>query len=153
MPVVTVAPNDALLEKLKSNMQEVRARGGVLYVLAVLSNRAEWSSDEMPWVDEFRELVEPHRTAAGDLPSGGDVWKEALAASGRFSALTSSSFDHVQEIAPEAFVAQVSSWSWIANLDEETRGEVLRRVGEMVAGEARVRLRYATELHWARCRV
>ena len=34
MPVVTVAPNDALLEKLKSNMEEVRARGGVLYVLA-----------------------------------------------------------------------------------------------------------------------
>ncbi|QTD44853.1 glutamine--fructose-6-phosphate transaminase (isomerizing) [Ottowia testudinis] len=34
MPVVTVAPNDALLEKLKSNMQEVRARGGVLYALA-----------------------------------------------------------------------------------------------------------------------
>jgi glucosamine--fructose-6-phosphate aminotransferase (isomerizing) len=34
MPVVTVAPNDALLEKLMSNMQEVRARGGVLYVLA-----------------------------------------------------------------------------------------------------------------------
>ncbi|MEO8144645.1 MAG: glutamine--fructose-6-phosphate transaminase (isomerizing) [Betaproteobacteria bacterium] len=34
MPVVTVAPNDALLAKLKSNMQEVRARGGELYVLA-----------------------------------------------------------------------------------------------------------------------
>ena len=34
MPVVTVAPNDSLLEKLKSNLQEVRARGGVLYVLA-----------------------------------------------------------------------------------------------------------------------
>ena len=34
MPVVTVAPNDQLLAKLKSNMQEVRARGGVLYVLA-----------------------------------------------------------------------------------------------------------------------
>ena len=34
MPIVTVAPNDELLEKLKSNMQEVRARGGVLYVLA-----------------------------------------------------------------------------------------------------------------------
>ncbi|MCC7006470.1 MAG: glutamine--fructose-6-phosphate transaminase (isomerizing) [Ottowia sp.] len=32
MPVVTVAPNNILLEKLKSNMQEVRARGGVLYV-------------------------------------------------------------------------------------------------------------------------
>jgi len=34
MPVVTVAPNDALLEKLKSNMQEVRARAGELYVFA-----------------------------------------------------------------------------------------------------------------------
>ena len=34
MPVVTVAPNDVLLEKLKSNMQEVKARGGKLYVFA-----------------------------------------------------------------------------------------------------------------------
>ncbi|KAF3995967.1 glutamine--fructose-6-phosphate transaminase (isomerizing) [Glaciimonas immobilis] len=34
MPVVTIAPNDTLIEKLKSNMQEVRARGGQLYVFA-----------------------------------------------------------------------------------------------------------------------
>ncbi len=34
MPVVTIAPNDQLLEKLKSNLQEVRARGGELYVFA-----------------------------------------------------------------------------------------------------------------------
>ena len=34
MPVVTVAPNNELLEKLKSNLQEVRARGGELYVFA-----------------------------------------------------------------------------------------------------------------------
>ena len=34
MPVVVVAPNDELIDKLKSNMQEVRARGGELYVLA-----------------------------------------------------------------------------------------------------------------------
>jgi glucosamine--fructose-6-phosphate aminotransferase (isomerizing) len=34
MPVVTVAPDDELLEKLKSNLQEVRARGGQLYVFA-----------------------------------------------------------------------------------------------------------------------
>jgi len=32
MPVVVIAPNDALLEKVKSNMQEVRARGGELFV-------------------------------------------------------------------------------------------------------------------------
>ena len=41
MPVVTVAPNDALLEKLKSNMQEVRARGGELYVFADGDTRIE----------------------------------------------------------------------------------------------------------------
>jgi glucosamine--fructose-6-phosphate aminotransferase (isomerizing) len=34
MPVIAVAPNDALLEKVKSNIQEVRARGGELYVVA-----------------------------------------------------------------------------------------------------------------------
>jgi len=41
MPVVTVAPNDTLLEKLKSNMQEVRARGGELFVLADADTRIE----------------------------------------------------------------------------------------------------------------
>jgi glucosamine--fructose-6-phosphate aminotransferase (isomerizing) len=34
MPVVAVAPSDTLIEKLKSNLQEVRARGGELYVFA-----------------------------------------------------------------------------------------------------------------------
>jgi glutamine---fructose-6-phosphate transaminase (isomerizing) len=41
MPVVTVAPNDALLEKLKSNLQEVRARGGELFVFADADTRIE----------------------------------------------------------------------------------------------------------------
>jgi len=38
MPVVVIAPNDALLEKVKSNMQEVKARGGELYVFADLDS-------------------------------------------------------------------------------------------------------------------
>ena len=41
MPVVVVAPNDALLEKLKSNLQEVRARGGELFVFADQDTRIE----------------------------------------------------------------------------------------------------------------
>jgi glucosamine--fructose-6-phosphate aminotransferase (isomerizing) len=44
MPVVTIAPNDTLLEKLKSNMQEVRARGGQLYAFADTDSRID--SDE-----------------------------------------------------------------------------------------------------------
>ncbi|MEO8345600.1 MAG: glutamine--fructose-6-phosphate transaminase (isomerizing) [Betaproteobacteria bacterium] len=39
MPVVAIAPNDALLDKLKSNLQEVRARGGELYVVADLDSQ------------------------------------------------------------------------------------------------------------------
>jgi glucosamine--fructose-6-phosphate aminotransferase (isomerizing) len=43
MPVVTIAPADDLLEKLKSNMQEVRARGGQLYVFADADTHIESS--------------------------------------------------------------------------------------------------------------
>ena len=44
MPVIAVAPNDTLLEKLKSNLQEVRARGGELFVFADANTRIQ-SSD------------------------------------------------------------------------------------------------------------
>src|SRR5207244_8799295 len=45
MPVVAIAPNDALLDKLKSNLQEVRARGGQLYVVADLDSKLTSSED------------------------------------------------------------------------------------------------------------
>ena len=57
MPVIVVAPNDALLEKLKSNMQEVRARGGELYVFA----------------DERAELQANGGTHVLNVRSGGDA--------------------------------------------------------------------------------
>lgn len=57
MPIVVVAPNNDLLEKLKSNVEEVRARGGLLYVFA--DKDANFQSDEtmkvinLPHVDEL----------------------------------------------------------------------------------------------------
>lgn len=42
IPVVTIAPNDALIEKLQTNMQEVRARGGKLYVFADTSLKIDF---------------------------------------------------------------------------------------------------------------
>ena len=45
MPVVAVAPNDELLEKLKSNIQEVRARGGEMFVFADEAVSAAMSND------------------------------------------------------------------------------------------------------------
>ncbi|RUO43732.1 glutamine--fructose-6-phosphate transaminase (isomerizing) [Aliidiomarina taiwanensis] len=44
MPVIVVAPNNELLEKLKSNVEEVRARGGIMYVFA--DRDVEFESDE-----------------------------------------------------------------------------------------------------------
>ncbi|MBE1300868.1 MAG: glutamine--fructose-6-phosphate transaminase (isomerizing) [Alteromonadaceae bacterium] len=57
MPVIVVAPNNELLEKLKSNVEEVRARGGVMYVFA--DKDAQFQSDDtmrvidVPHVDEI----------------------------------------------------------------------------------------------------
>ncbi len=47
MPVISVAPNDDLLEKLKSNLQEVRARGGQLFVFADESVGIDDSEDDV----------------------------------------------------------------------------------------------------------
>ena len=47
MPVVVVAPNDELLNKLHSNMQEVKARGGKLYVFAHRGAQLETGSDDV----------------------------------------------------------------------------------------------------------
>jgi len=44
MPVIVVAPNNELLEKLKSNVEEVRARGGLMYVFA--DKNAEFKGDD-----------------------------------------------------------------------------------------------------------
>ena len=56
MPVIAVAPNDSLLEKLKSNLEEVHARGGQLYVFADANSRVRASEAlqviEVPHVGE-----------------------------------------------------------------------------------------------------
>ncbi|SEA17553.1 glutamine--fructose-6-phosphate transaminase (isomerizing) [Microbulbifer marinus] len=56
MPVVVVAPNDELLEKLKSNLQEVRARGGQLFVFA--SPQAGFTSEPGVTVVEVPDAPE-----------------------------------------------------------------------------------------------
>ena len=66
MPVVAIAPNDALLEKLKSNLQEVRARGGELFVFADADTRIESGEGlhviRMP--EHYGALADPARRAA-----------------------------------------------------------------------------------------
>jgi len=61
MPVIAVAPNDNLLEKLKSNVEEVRARGGELYVLAdaVASHGMVRDHDHLIKLPSAGELIAP----------------------------------------------------------------------------------------------
>lgn len=60
MPVIAVAPNDDLLEKLKSNLQEVRARGGQLYVFADVDSRmAESEGTHILHLPEHYGLLSP----------------------------------------------------------------------------------------------
>ena len=71
MPVVTIAPNDALLEKLKSNLQEVRARGGELFVFA--DSDTNIHNNEGTHVIRMPETLRPALTdpARGDLAAAG----------------------------------------------------------------------------------
>jgi glucosamine--fructose-6-phosphate aminotransferase (isomerizing) len=62
MPIIAIAPNDALLEKIKSNLQEVRARGGELYLFtdngsAVIENSTTLHIVAMPPVDTILSAI------------------------------------------------------------------------------------------------
>ncbi len=57
MPVVAVAPNNVVLEKLKSNLEEVKARGGKLYIFA--DKKAGFKSDEISQVFEIDAPMNP----------------------------------------------------------------------------------------------
>ena len=57
MPVIVVAPNNELLEKLKSNVEEVRARGGIMYVFA--DKEAHFESDETMRVVQVPHCMAP----------------------------------------------------------------------------------------------
>jgi glucosamine--fructose-6-phosphate aminotransferase (isomerizing) len=60
MPVIAVAPNNALLEKLKSNLHEVKARGGKLYVITDTSAEIDSDADvELLRISPVNEYISP----------------------------------------------------------------------------------------------
>ncbi|CAA0316533.1 glutamine--fructose-6-phosphate transaminase (isomerizing) [Alteromonas sp. 07-89-2] len=66
MPVIVVAPNNELLEKLKSNVEEVRARGGIMYVFA--DKDAAFEGDETMRVIDVPHCDEPIAPIIYTLP-------------------------------------------------------------------------------------
>ena len=57
MPVIAVAPNNVVLEKLKSNLEEVKARGGKLYIFA--DKKAGFKNDDISLVFEIDAPMNP----------------------------------------------------------------------------------------------
>ena len=66
MPIVTVAPNTGLLEKLKSNLEEVRSRGGILYVFA--DKAAEIKPQDNIYVIEMPAIPESIAAIVYSIP-------------------------------------------------------------------------------------
>jgi SAM-dependent methyltransferase len=108
--------------------------------LALLWNRERWQA---PWAERLRALVDPPRIAAGEFPSG----KEILAHSPQFEGWEEWHYSHVHRIGLEAFVALIASWSWIANLPDGERTELLAEVRELVGDQDVLELAYATEVY------
>lgn len=118
--------------------------------LALLWNQGHWTEAELPWVKRFGALVEPRRIAAGPFPAGDEQWKPVLEQSDRFEPLSQAEFSHVHRIGIEDFVALVASWSWIANLPDQERSDLLGEVRQLAGQDAVLELPYVTEVYWTR---
>ncbi len=117
--------------------------------LVILSNRPAWDDGGPPWLDDFRALVMPYQDT---VPGDRHAWSETLADSVSFVDVDWRTADNVQRQSPEDFVAQIASWSWIANLPEATRRDLLAQVAGLVAGEDEIVLHLRTELTIARAK-
>lgn len=126
----------------------LRPAGG----LALLWNVATWSSATTPWLDDFRGLVARHKREAGDYPAANGTWREGFDRTHRFGGLVHVAFAHTQTLEPADFVAQVASWSWIANLEVDQRRAVLDDVLALVGDAGAVTIPYRTDLYLAQRR-
>jgi SAM-dependent methyltransferase len=121
-------------------------RGG----LAVVWNDPLWSQAEVPWLPELHALLSPLRRAAGNRSAEDEAWRRELDATGWFTPLRERAGDYVHTLDVAGFVALVRSYSWVANLPDDERAELLGRVREMAWATPTLRLRYRTEIRWAR---
>ena len=115
--------------------------------------RSEGSEAGLAWLGDFNALVHPHKRAAGSFPAA-DEWRGALERIRAFTPWQAAEFTQVHRIGVEDFVALVGSWSWIANLPDGQRAELLDQVRALARSEdAVLSLPYATEVYWTRLEV
>ena len=76
-------------------------------------------------------------------------WKAALESTRRFTPIEQAEADYEHQVSPDDFVALVASWSWIANLPERPRADVLAGVRDLLTDQSSLTLRYRTEIYSA----
>lgn len=114
----------------------LRPRGG----LAIMWNSGEWEFDNPPWRPEIVELIAPvYRHPKGhEVPSAsGKDWRKDTSWQDEpgwelFAPLGKHAFEHRQTFSAEDYVALVSSWSFVAALDDEPRAELLGAVAAVL---------------------
>ena len=133
-----------------AEIHRVLAPGGGLGVI-----RNEWD-ESVPWVVELRALIASH---AGEPPHRhGRRWRDALEATGRFTALEEEVFDHPVEVDLPTLKARAASLSYVAMMDDDARARLLDAIGELarerdlVAADGHLVTPYRTHVTWARRR-
>lgn len=126
----------------------LRPRGGV----ALLWNTPTWTTEDTPWLGDFQRIVAPHKRAAGSYPAGDGSWRAEFERTNLFEDLVLTHASHTQTLTPIDFLAQVASWSWIANLDSGQRQAVLDGLGAVVGEHDEIVIPYRTDLYLARRR-
>ena len=124
----------------------LKARGGV----ALLWNTPTWTIESTHWLDAFRDIVARHKRAAGSYPAGNGCWRGRFERTNLFEKLVHAKLHHAQTLKPTEFLAQVASWSWIANLEGAQRQAILDEVGALVGQHEEIMIPYRTDLYLAR---
>lgn len=118
--------------------------------LVVAWQRARWTEQRHSWLEAFDALVRPYRQTGQLYPAGYDDWKLHLEETGLFGPLTRTEADYDHDISAHDFVALVESWSWIANLPDERRTNVLAAVRELLGEQRELTLCYRTAIYSTR---
>ena len=120
--------------------------------LALLWNTPTWTAETAPWLEDFRQVVAHQKQAAGAYPVGDGRWRDEFTRTGLFTDLEHVEFAHTQRLDPSDFLAQVASWSWIANLGDTYREAALDDVAALIEGQPEIAIPYRTDLYLARPR-
>lgn len=117
--------------------------------LALLWNTPIWTVETTPWLKDLRRILSHHKESAGGYPA--DVtWQKALESTRLFEPLQHTHATHEQLLGHDAFLAQVASWSWVANLPDAAKGKALNDVAELVRPLGHILIPYCTDLYVGR---